>query len=68
MAFRIIEHTIKSVFGHKRPVETKSIDFCDRSRADRRVSWLRREYGFENIVFEPQKGNPALAVVYVRVD
>ena len=67
MAFKIIEHTVSSIRGCKRPLETRNMLFCDRGRADRHVSWLRREYGAENIVFSLLKGQPAVAEVYVRV-
>lgn len=68
MAFRIIEHTISSIRGCKKPLETKDMLFCDRNRAERRVSWLRREFGSENIAFSMLKGQPEAALVYVRVN
>lgn len=68
MAFRIIEHTISSFGGFKRPLETNVIEFCDKLRADRRVSWLRREFGAENIALRPVRGQLAVAEVFVRVD
>ena len=68
MAFKLTEYIVSSVRGCKRPLDTKNILFCDKNRVDRHVSWLRREYGEENIAFSLLKGQPAVAEVYVRVN
>lgn len=67
MPFYTQEHTVTSKRGWKRPLYTSRRVYRTFDDAMRRVSWLSREYGAENVVSMPKKSDPSTQVVYVRL-
>lgn len=67
MVYHTFEHVIDSMRGWKRPLYTYTRSYRSRNDVRRRISWLCREYGDENIAHMPQKGDPSTEMVYIRV-
>ena len=67
MAYHTLEHTITSKRGWKRPLYSGSRVYRTMKDVKKRISWLAREYGEENVVAMPKKGDPTTEVVYIRL-
>lgn len=67
MSYYTQEHTITSGRGWKRPLYTSKRVYSTFEDVKRRISRLKREFGAENVVDMPKKGDPCTQVVYVRL-
>ena len=67
MAYNAVEHIVESMRGWKRPLNSYRRRFGSKYGLNRRISYLRREYGDENVVVRPMKGDKGTVEVYVRV-
>ena len=67
MAFRTYEKIIDSTRGWKRPLHSYTRYYKTFNDVRRRISYLVREYGSENVVHMPCKNENDAALVYVRV-
>lgn len=67
MSYHTLEHTITSKRGWKRPLYSGSRVYRTMNDVKRRIEALAREYGRENVVSMPKKGDPTTEVVYIRL-
>lgn len=67
MAFHTLEHKIDSLRGWKRPLYSGSRVYGTKSDVLKRIRWLEREYGHENVAHMTHKGDPSTEIVYVRI-
>lgn len=67
MSYYTLEHTITSKRGWKRPLFTSNRVYRTLGEVRRRISWLSREYGEENVSYRPKKGDPNTEEVYIRI-
>ena len=67
MSYYTLEHTITSKRGWKKPLFTSNRVYRTMMDVKKRISWLAREYGSENVVAMPKKGDPNTEVVYIRL-
>lgn len=67
MSFYTQEHTITSARGWKRPLFTSRRVYRTEKDIRKRISWLSREYGYENVVHMPKKGDASTELVYIRL-
>ena len=61
------ELTISSTSNWKQPISTDSRKYHTKNDFMRHLSWLSREYGNENVVHMPKKGDLNTGVVYIRL-
>lgn len=67
MSYYTQEHTITSKRGWKQPLFTSNRVYRTMQDVKKRIAWLGREYGHENVVSMPKKGDPNTEVVYIRL-
>lgn len=67
MSYYTQEHTITSERGWKRPLFTSKRVYRSLRDVRRRIAWLCREYGEENVIYKPKKGDPSTEEVYIRL-
>ena len=67
MVFHTLEHIVDSMRGWKRPLYSYSRSYSTKYDVNRRIRWLIRTYGDENIAQMPVKDDPSTVEVYVRV-
>ena len=66
-AYKTVEHKVNSMRGWKRPLYTGHRTYRSADEIKRRIGWLNREYGRDNVVPMVSKDDPLTTVVYVRV-
>lgn len=62
------ERTILSMRGWKRPLYTSTRVYRTEDDVRSRIRCLAREYGRDNVVHMPKKGDPCTELVYVRIN
>lgn len=67
MSYHTVEHKIDSMRGWKRPLYTGKRVYRSTREVKKRIGWLCREYGDENIVHMPDKCDSRTEIVFVRV-
>lgn len=67
MSYHTLEHTITSKRGWKRPLYSGSRVYRSMRDVMKRISYLARQYGDENVVHMPKKGDPSTVEVYIRI-
>lgn len=67
MSYHTLEHTITSKRGWKRPLYSGERVYRSLNDVKKRIAWLCREYGEENIAHMPKKGDPSTEEVYIRI-
>lgn len=68
MSYHTLEHKISSLRGWKRPLYSGTRVYRTKSDVMRRISWLQREYGDENVAHMPCKGDESTEIVYIRMN
>jgi hypothetical protein len=54
--------------GWKRPLWTGTRVYRTKNDIMKRISWLCRQYGDENIAHMPKKGDPTTEIIYIRLN
>lgn len=67
MSYHTIEHRVTSMRGWKRPLYSGNRVYRTVHEVKRRIAYLAREYGEENVVHMPKKGDPTTEIVYIRL-
>ena len=67
MPYYTQEHTSTSKRGWKQPLRSQRRTYPTIGDVKNRISRLTREYGSDNVVHMPKKGDPSTEVVYVRL-
>ena len=67
MSYHTKEHVIARNASWKKPSFTRNRVYRTKNDAMRRISWLAREFGYENVVHEPSKNELNTEVVYIRL-
>ena len=67
MSYHTLEHTITSKRGWKRPLYSGNRVYRTFNDVLKRISYLSREYGDENVIHMRKKGDPTTEIVYIRV-
>ena len=67
MTHYTLECKVSSMGSWRRPLYTGRRSYYNQTQVNKRIRWLRNEYGEENIATRPMKGDPLTTVVYVRV-
>ena len=67
MTYHTIEHKVSSNRSWKNPLYTGNRTYHNITALNKRLRWLRNEYGEENIACMPYKGDKATKVIYIRV-
>lgn len=67
MSYHTQELTVTSKRGWKRPLYSGSRVYRTIEDVKRRIQWLAREYGQENVVHMEKKGDPSTEIVYIRL-
>lgn len=67
MSYHTIEHKIVSSKSWKHPLYTGNRVYRTAKDIGNRLSWLRREYGYDNVAHMPCKGDPTTTIVYIRL-
>ena len=53
--------------GWKRPLYSGSRVYATKNAIKKRIRWLEGEYGAENVVHMPKKGDSSTEIVYIRL-
>ena len=67
MSYYTLESKVHSMRGCKRPLYTGRRVYRSAYEVKKRIKWLCNEYGADNIVHMPDKGDPNTEIVFVRV-
>lgn len=67
MAYHTLEHRIDSIRGWKRPLYSGTRVYRSMREVRKRIAWLCREYGDENIAHMPDRRDATTEIVYIRV-
>lgn len=67
MSYHTSEHKITSLRGWKRPLYSGTRVYRTIRDVKKRIRWLEGEYGEENVVHMPKRGDPTTEEVYIRL-
>lgn len=69
MTHYTIEHKVDSMRGGwRKPIYSGKRSYYNKTQVNKRIRWLRNEYGDENVSHMPCTSDPMTTIVYIRIN
>lgn len=68
MAYHTSERIVHSMRGYNRPLYKYQRVYRNKDEVNRRISYLKREYGEDNVVSMPMCDDSTTEIVYIRIN